>query len=119
VDDRAAARAVIEEYVAACRVRSVQRLQAIFHADARMSGYLGPQALVGTPQPFYDALKGAPPDAAGSRYEAEITAVDVTGSIASVTLEERGFLGHSFTDYFHLMKVDGRWLIVSKTFTTR
>jgi hypothetical protein len=36
-----------------------------------------------------------------------------------VTLEERGFLAHSFTDYFHLMKVDGRWLIVSKTFTTR
>ena len=118
MNDDAAARAVIEEYVAACRTRSVQRLTAIFHRDALMSGYLMEQCLVGSPQPFYDAVQNAPADAAGGDYQADITSVDVTGQIASVTLKEKGFLGLQFTDYFHLMKVDGRWTILSKTFTT-
>lgn len=116
--DGAAARAVIEEYVAACRARSVARLEAIFHADARMSGYLMDQCLVGSPDPFYHAVQNAPADPPGSRYEAEITSVDVAGRIASVTLKERGFLGLRFTNYFHLVEVDGKWKIVSKTFTT-
>jgi len=118
MSETAAARAVIEEYIEACRVRSVERLKAIFHPDALMSGYLMEQRLVGSPQPFYDAVQNAPADAARGDYQADITSVDVTGQIASVTLEEKGFLGLQFTDYFHLVKVDGRWKILSKTFTT-
>ena len=118
MDDKQAARAVIEEYVAACRAGSVERLQAIFHPDAVMSGYLMDQRLVGSPQPFYDAVRNAPA-AASDGYRADITRVDVTGRIASVTLEEHGFLGLGFTDYFHLLETDGRWQIVAKTFTTR
>ena len=116
--DTHAARAVIEEYVAACRARSVPRLKAIFHPDARMSGYLMEQCLVGSPEPFYDAVQHAPADPPGSGYEAQITSVDVAGRVASVTLKEKGFLGLSFTDYFHLVLADGQWRIVSKTFTT-
>jgi hypothetical protein len=111
-------RAVIEEYVAACRVRSVDRLKMIFHPDALMSGFLGDQRLVGSTQPFYDALQHAPADPPGSRYDAEITSVDVTGRVACATLQEHGFLGLDFTDYFHLAQIDGQWKIVSKTFTT-
>ena len=115
--DNTAARAVIEEYVAACKARSVERLKAIFHPQALMSGYLVEQCLVGSPQPFYDAVQHGPADA-GDDYHAEITAVDVSGDVASVTLKEKGFLGLDFTDYFHLVKIDGRWLILSKTFTS-
>jgi hypothetical protein len=118
MSDPAAVRAVIEEYVAACRVRSVDRLKAIFHPDALMSGFLMDQRLLGSTQPFYDALQHAPADPPGSRYDVEITSVNVTGRIASATLQERGFLGLDFTDYFHLVEVDGQWQIVSKTFTT-
>jgi len=117
MDDVTAARTVIEEYVAACTARSVERLRAIFHQEARMSGYLMGQCLVGSPQPFYDAVAGAPAETGA--YRAQITDVAVTGQVASVTLEEQGFLGLSFTDYFHLVRIDGRWWIVSKTFTTR
>jgi hypothetical protein len=114
----AAARAVIEEYVAACRIRSVERLERIFHPEALMSGYLMDQRLVGSTQPFYDAVRNAPAAASGD-YRAEITRVDVAGRVASVTLEEQGFLGLSFTNYFDLLETEGRWQIVAKTFTTR
>ena len=119
MSETAAARAVIEEYIEACRVRSVERLKAIFHPDALMSGYLMEQRLIGSTQPFYDALLHAPADPSGSRYQGEITSVDVIGRIASVTLQEQGFLGLNFTDYFHLLKIDGQWKIVAKTFTTK
>jgi hypothetical protein len=112
----AAARAVIEEYVAACRARSVERLERIFHPAALMSGYLMDQQLVGPTQPFYDAVRHAP---GGGDYRAEITRVEVVGRIASVTLEEQGFLGLDFTNCFHLLETDGCWQIVAKTFTTR
>ncbi|MGH8629565.1 MAG: nuclear transport factor 2 family protein [Burkholderiales bacterium] len=78
MDDTAAARAVIQEYVDACRAGSVERLRAIFHPGALMSGYLMGQCLIGTPQPFYDAVKNSPA-AGASDYRAEITAVEVAG----------------------------------------
>lgn len=118
MSETAAVRAVIEEYVAACRVRSVDRIKAIFHPDALMSGYLMEQRMLGTTQPFHEALVHGPADAPGARYEAQITSVDVAGRIASVTLKEQGFLGLNFTDYFHLLQIEGQWKIVSKTFTT-
>jgi ketosteroid isomerase-like protein len=118
VDDTGAARAVVEEYVAACRALSVERLAALFHPDARMSGYLGGQCLVGSPEPFLEAVRGAAGADTGG-YSAQITSLVVTGSVAAATLEERGFLGMDFVDHFHLVKLNGGWKIVSKTFTTR
>jgi len=117
MSDGTAARAVIEEYVAACRARSVPRLKAVFHPAAVMNGYLMEQLLIGSPEPFYDAVQNAPADASGG-YLADITSIEVTGQIASVTLKEQGFLGLRFTNYFHLLNVGDRWQILSKTFTT-
>jgi hypothetical protein len=118
MSDSAAARAVIEEYVAACRARSVPRLKALFHPAAVMNGYLMGELLTGSPEPFYDAVQSAPADPSGGGYLADITSVEVAGQVASVTLREQGFLGLRFTNYFHLLNVDGRWQILSKTFTT-
>ena len=39
-NEASAARAVIEEYVAACNEGNVGRLRAIFHEQAMMSGYM-------------------------------------------------------------------------------
>ncbi len=114
----AAARAVIEEYVAACRARSAPRLKAVFHPAAVMNGYLMDKLLIGSPEPFYDAVQNAPADPSGGGYLADIASVEVSGRIASVTLKEQGFLGLRFTNYFHLLDVGGRWQIVSKTFTS-
>lgn len=117
MSDQADARAVIDEYVAASAARDVDRLKSIFHPQALMSGYLGDQSLIGSPQPFFDAVQHAPPGAKNG-YRAEITQIEVTGRVASATLKEQNFLGMNFTDYFHLAKLGGRWTIVSKTFST-
>lgn len=117
MNDQAAARAVVEEYAAACAARDVGRLKAIFHPQALMSGYLREVRMIGSPQPFYDAVQGAPVEAVAG-YRTQIPQLDVTGMTASATLKEQNFLGMSFTNFFHLMKLDGKWQIVSKTFMT-
>ena len=117
-NNSAAARAVIEEYVAACNDGSVERLKAIFHEDALMSGYMMGEYIMGSPAPFYEAVANPPPEAPANpgNYRGEITQVEVSGPVASVTLKEAGFMGMNFTDYFHLAEVNGEWKIISKTF---
>ena len=115
--ETALARAVIQEYVDACSAGSAARLRAIFHDDALMSGYMMGKYLMGSPEPFFQAVENPPPGVEpGGDYEAEITRVEVSGPVASITLRESGFMGVNFTDYFHLARVNGEWKIISKTF---
>ena len=85
-----------------------------------MNGYLNDQLVLGDPEPFFLEIENNPSMAeGGAPYQGEITSVDVAGNVASVTVKETGFAGTmSFTDYFHLIKVDDEWKIFSKTFTT-
>lgn len=117
MNDQTAVRAVVEEYVAASVARDVARLKAIFHPQALMSGYLQDQKMVGSLQPLYDFLQQQQADTSG-KHRWEIPVLEVIGSIADVTLIEKNFFGMNFTTYFHLMKLDGSWKIVSKLFTT-
>ena len=111
------ARAVVQEYVDACAAGSAERLRTIFHDNALMSGYMMGEYLMGSPEPFFKAVENPPPGAdTGGAYQAEITSVEVSGPVASITLKEAGFMGVNFTDYFHLAKVNDEWKIISKTF---
>jgi len=115
-----AVRAVIAEYVDACAAGSVERVKAIFHDQALMSGYMMGEYMMGSPEPFFQVLENPPPEIPANEnhenYRGEITALEISGPIASVTLKETGFMGMNFSDYFHLAKVKGQWLIISKTF---
>ena len=56
-DNNSGPRQIIEEYVEACRIGSVDKLLAIFHPEALMSGYFSGEFYMGTPQPFYDEVR--------------------------------------------------------------
>lgn len=116
-DEASAVNAVIEAYVDACRTGDVRGLEAIFHSRAVMTGYMGEELLLGSPAPFFDAVRQTPsPESEGADYQARITHTEVAGEVASVALLEHGYMGMNFTNFFHLVKVDGDWYIVSKTF---
>jgi len=85
-----------------------------------MNGYLQGQLIQGTPEPFLTSI-GSNPSFASMNvpYRGEIVAVDVSGDAAGVILKETGFPGiGGFTDYFHLLRLNGEWKIVSKTFVS-
>ena len=115
-----AVREVVQKYIDGTYHGNVSALRECFHAKAVMNGYLNDQLLLGDPEPFFQEIGNNPSMAeGGAPYKGEIASVDVVGNVASVTLKETGFAGNmSFTDYFHLIKVNNEWRIISKTFTT-
>ena len=53
----------------------------------------------------------------GNPSSAKIVDIQIAGTAATATVQEEGFWGTlSFTDYFQLAKLDGRWQITCKTF---
>lgn len=95
-------------------------LAGVFHEKAVMNGYLGPNLLIGDPAPFIKDMVGAPSMAsAGDPYQGEVESIRIEGPVASVVLSETGFRGKGvLVDFFHLIKVEGKWTIISKLFTT-
>lgn len=113
-------RATLQLYIDGTRAGDADLVRRAFNPDARMSGYLQGQLLCGSPEPFFETVRTAPaPMRSGEPYIAEITHLEITGLAASATLVEPSYLGLHFTDFLHLLKVDGRWQIVSKTFMHR
>ena len=106
--------AVIEAYTTGTRTRDVALLKQIFHQDAVMTGWLGPDLLNGGPEPFYGALEA---NEVGADYASQTTQLAVMDRIASAVTEEQNLLGMSFTNHFHLVQLgDGTWRIISKLF---
>jgi hypothetical protein len=106
--------ALVEAYAKGTATRDIALLESIFHEDAVMTGYLGPNFLNGGPEPFYGALEA---NEVGDDYRSETTSLLVTDKIASATTEEKNLLGMDFTNHFHMAQLDdGSWRITSKLF---
>jgi hypothetical protein len=118
--ETAAVAATMERYVDAVYRADVDTLRELFHPAAAMCGYLGEDLLAGGPEPFFLDLAGRPSmQADGAPYKAEMLDIHTSGLTAGLRVEETGFFGvFSFVNYFHLLKVDGEWKIVSKLFQT-
>lgn len=109
-------REIMEQYVQGTKEGDINLLASLFHPRAIMSGDLGANKLVvASPEIFFKDIEG---EKADDSYTFSIGDIKVNGAIASAVLEEEGLKGASFENHFQLQKIDGRWLIISKLFTT-
>lgn len=105
---------VMNKYTDGTRSRDLGVLKSIFHSNAVMTGWMGSDLLVGSPQPFYDALQT---HEVGADYASQITDISIDGPIASAEVREQNLFGLDFVNRCHLIRQsDGSWLIVSKLF---
>ena len=113
-------KAIMQKYIDGTYKGDIDLLRQCFHPKAVMNGYLNNQMVLGDPEPFFQEIANNPSMVESwVPYKGEIASIDVLGNIASVTIKETGFAGvMKFTNYFHLIKVEGEWKIMSKTFTT-
>ncbi len=112
-------RAVISRYIEGFVNADEALLRDVFAADAVMNGYLDGSLIKGAPEPFIRNTTSKPAlTESGNAYPYELDHLAVTGDTASVVVREPNFGSHSFVDHVHLLKRDGVWKIVSKTFTT-
>ena len=88
-------------------------MQAAFHPDATIFGYVGADLFGGPIQKLFEWNHQNGPAA---ELKSRIASIDVCETIATVRLELDNWTGHKFTDMFTLLKVDGEWKIISKVF---
>lgn len=114
--DEQQVRNVLQAYIDATRTADAKLARGLFHANALMSGELDENARIGSPEPFFKSLESASGRPGDTGYQAWITAVSVLGRTASGEIVEQNLFGYDFTNRFHLLEQDGRWLIVSKLY---
>jgi len=116
VADIRAVRTVINNYINAWSSRDIEDFERLFHPRFLMSGYSSKGVEFTGAERMIPILKET--KATWNSYHAEITHLECAGSVACATLQEDGFLDLPFpaTSFFHLIKVEGRWLIVSKSY---
>lgn len=47
-----------------------------------------------------------------------IVSIDIVGNAASARIDTNDISGFCFTDFFNLLKVEGKWIVVSKIYHT-
>lgn len=112
-DDVRQIEAVMHTYIEGARTGSSDHMRPIFHDMATICGYVGPDLFAAPIAAFYDWHDG---NGAAADVKAGEPGIDIEGTAASVRIEIDNWTGHRFTDFFTLVKIDGRWLILSKVF---
>jgi hypothetical protein len=115
VHDYKAISEVLNKYIEGCKqakssiMKSAFSPQATMYSvgpDGKMTGGAIPILFEGIDKDFRPS-----PDAT-----AAITRIEIVGTAASARIDANDMSGISFTDFFHLLKVDGQWTVVSKIF---
>jgi hypothetical protein len=109
--------AVVEHYLHGLKFNDVASLRTAFWPEAMLywvkrDGSLGRL----TQEDWYKSFAAS----AGKEEQGElrIDAIDVAGDIASVKVVET-YPKSIYIDYLNLIRLDGRWLIVNKVYTSR
>ena len=111
-----------DEIVRVCRLYmegaskgDVGKLKEAFHEDARMFGQID-SLRYDMPITEYFDLVAAKPAGTGA-YRGRVLSVQQVGAAAMAVVAEDGYWGTiSFIDFLSLVRIDGTWKIVNKTF---
>jgi len=94
----------------------IAKLNRAFHQNSQVIGYFQGNLLFETLEQFIEFVRATPaPSRSGEEYDMRIVSIDMTEIEAMVKVEDL-YLGFRFTDYLSLLKIDGEWVIVNKTF---
>ena len=111
-------REAVNYYVEGMRTGNVETLKAGFHEQAILCGYLGDELITAPIEGLYEWVASNPaPAATGDVFACSVLAVEVTGRAAAATVRETSH-DEDVIDYFHLLKIQDRWWIVSKLWDT-
>lgn len=109
----------IENYMQGTYQADIDLLRSVFHPKAKMSGFLGGQLIVDSPEPFFqDIGSRASMKESGIPYQARILNISRSGNIASAVIIEENFFGaNSMETHFELIFTESKWRIIAKNFT--
>ncbi|WP_225995967.1 nuclear transport factor 2 family protein [Acinetobacter oleivorans] len=106
---------VLNKYIEGCKQANSSTMKPAFNqhatmysvgADGKLAGGAIPILFEGIDKDFHPS-----PDA-----QAAIARIEIVGTAASARIDANDMSGISFTDFFHLLKVEGKWTVVNKIF---
>jgi hypothetical protein len=107
---------VLDLYIEGARTGDPNKMREAFHPLCRLWGSLAGERHDITLDEFCGLIDGAPANSEGN-YRGRVTSVARVGDMAVGTVSEDGYWGTiSFTAFFSLACIEGRWWIVNKTF---
>jgi protease I len=106
----------VEHYFQGMYHSDTERLKKAFHPEAYLFGHFQGAFTHASANDWFEMVKQRPaPATNGEPYDMRIVSIDLTGEVAVVKVADL-YMDLRFTDYLTLLKVDGEWLIVNKTF---
>ncbi len=112
-----AVREALGHYLAGHATGDGQHYKMVFHPDSKLYFNRNGQFSTRTAAEYIAGAAGKPAADEAARKR-RIVSVDVAGDAAQAKVE-LDYPTVFFTDYFNLLKVDGKWMIVNKTFSSR
>ena len=113
--DYAAIRQVVGLYIQSGKEGKSEIMQPAFHKDAIIYGVEKGVISGGPIQELFNFIDKHPE---AKELNAEITAVDIAGTIACVRVESDKWHGARYSDMFLLLKDKEGWKIITKVFHT-
>lgn len=112
--EEAAVRAAIEHYFRGHATGQGEHFRKVFHTDSKLFAVRDGKYWQLTSEEYISRAPGAAP-ADEAQRKRSIESVDITGNaaVAKVVLD---YPQVKFTDYMSMLKIDGEWRIVNKTF---
>ncbi len=112
--EEAAVRQALDYYIQGHATGQGEHFRKAFHTDARLFAVRDGKYWQLTSEEYVARAAGKPADDEAQRKR-NIEAIDITGNaaVAEIVLD---YPQVKFTDYMSLLKIDGQWKIVNKTF---
>lgn len=112
--EETAVRAALQHYFQGHATGQGEHFRKVFHTDSKLYAIRDNKFWAITSEEYITRAPGKPPGDEAKRKRT-VESVDITGNaaIAKVVLD---YPQVKFTDYMSLLKVDGTWMIVNKTF---
>ena len=113
-DEEAAIREAVDHYLQGHATGQGGHFEVVFHPESKLF-WIRDGALNQRSSTEYIAGASGKPAADEAKRKRRIAMVDVTGTAAVVKVE-LDYPGAMITDYFSMLKVDGKWKIMNKIF---
>jgi hypothetical protein len=112
--EETAVRQALEHYFRGHATGQGEHFRKVFHPDAKLFAVREGKYWQLTSEEYISRAEGKPPEDEAKRKRS-IESVDISGNaaIAKIVLD---YPQVKFTDYMSLLKIDGEWRIVNKTF---
>lgn len=106
-------------YVEGLHTGNIDMLRKAFHPKAMMYGASAGNITIVEIEGLYSFVASQQPlSASGEQHQCCISSIQYAGNAASVEMIEESAYGNDYTNYFQLLKIDGQWVIVSKSYNS-